>query len=199
MDNSAYTERKLVAFGKYMRIRKGVTGHQILFLVSLFIGIVIVTVLANGKMPENTLMSQALAGSFLEEGWNRRELFLQCLWKRGSILFLLLMLTATSMRMWVCRVLLAWIGFVFGILLKLFYLWYGLPGMGLLFVAALPHYIFYFMAYGLLYRNFDKNRLRMRKNYFPILLSVIVVIMGILTESYVNPFLVGGYLKIFFE
>lgn len=70
--------------------------------------------------------------------------------------------------------------------------------MGLLLVATLPHYLFYFMAYGLLYWNFEKNRLRVRKSYFPILLSVIVVIMGILAESYVNPFLVGGYLKIFF-
>lgn len=198
MDDIAYTERKLVAFRKYMRKRKGVTGHQILFLVSFFIGIVVVTVLASGKVPENTLMSKTLAGNFLEEGWNRRELFLQCLWRRASILFLILLLTATSMRVWVCRILLVWFGFICGILLKLFYLWYGLPGMGLLLVAALPHYLFYFMAYGLMYWNFEKNRLRVRKSYFPVLLSVIVVIMGIFSESYVNPFLVGGYLKIFF-
>lgn len=198
MDDIAYTERKLVAFRKYMRKRKGVTGHQILFLVSFFIGIVVVTVLASGKVPENTLMTKTLAGNFLEEGWNRRELFLQCLWRRASILFLILLLTATSMRVWVCRILLVWFGFICGILLKLFYLWYGLPGMGLLLVAALPHYLFYFMAYGLMYWNFEKNRLRVRKSYFPVLLSVIVVIMGIFSESYVNPFLVGGYLKIFF-
>ena len=198
MDDIAYTERKLVAFRKYMRKRKGVTGHQILFLVSFFIGIVVVTVLASGKVPENTLMSKTLAGNFLEEGWNRRELFLQCLWRRASILFLILLLTATSMRVWVCRILLVWFGFICGILFKLFYLWYGLPGMGLLLVAALPHYLFYFMAYGLMYWNFEKNRLRVRKSYFPVLLSVIVVIMGIFSESYVNPFLVGGYLKIFF-
>ncbi len=170
-----------------------------MFLVSFFIGIVIITVMAKGKMPENTLMSQALAGSFLEEGWNRRELFVQCLWKRGSVLFLLMLLTCTTMRPWVCRALLIWMGFGCGILLKLFYLWYGLKGMGLMVVAALPHYLFYSMAYGLLYWNFEKNRLRMRKNYLPVLVSVIVVIMGICAESYVNPFLVGGYLKIFFK
>lgn len=181
-----------------MRIRKRVTGHQILFLVSFFIGIVIMTVLANGKTPENTLITKTVAGSLLEEGWNRRELFLQCLWRRGGLLFLIFLLTATVMRVWVCRILLVWSGFIIGILLKLFFLWYGLPGMGLLLVAALPHYLFYFMAYGLMYRNFEKNRLHMRKNCFPILLSVIVGIIGVFLESYVNPFLVGGYLKIFF-
>ena len=181
-----------------MRISRGVSGHQILFLVSFFIGIVIVTVLANGKVPENPLMNKVLAGGFLEEGWNRRELFLQCLWKRASVVLLIFMLTATSMRVWVCRILLIWLGTFFGVLLKLFYLWYGLSGMGLLVVSVLPHYVFYIMSYGLMYWNFEKNRLRARRNYFPILLSVIVVIMGILAESYVNPFLVGGYLKIFF-
>ena len=82
MDRFAYTERKKVVSGEYMRIRKGVSGHQLLFLVSFFIGIVIITVMAKGKVPENTLMNQALAGSFLEEGCNSKELFLQCFWKR---------------------------------------------------------------------------------------------------------------------
>ena len=182
-----------------MRIRKSVSGHQLLFLVSFFIGIVVVTVLANGKMPENTLMSKTLAGNFLEEGWNRRELFLQCLWKRASVLFLIFLLTTTSMRVWVCRILLIWLGVVLGILLKLFYLWYGLSGMGLLIVAVLPHYVFYIMSYGLMFRNYEKNRLHVRRNYLPVFLAVIVVIMGIFAESYVNPFLVGGYLKIFFK
>ena len=198
MDGCAYTERKLDAFRKCMGIGRRKSGHQILFLVSFFIGILVITVMAKGKIPENTLMNQALAGSFLEEGWNRRELFMQCLWKRGTVLFLLMLLTCTTMRSWVCLALLVWMGFGSGVLLKLFYLWYGVKGMGLMFVAALPHYLFYFMAYGLLYWNFEKNRLRLRKNYLPVLVAVIVVIMGIISESYVNPFLVKGYLKIFF-
>lgn len=181
-----------------MRIRKGVSGHQLLFLVSFFIGIVIITVMAKGKVPENTLMNQVLAGSFLEEGWNRKELFLQCLWKRSTVLFLLMLLTCTAMRSWVCRVLLIWMGLGSGVLLKLFYLWYGLKGMGLMVISALPHYLFYCMAYWLLYWNYEKNRLRVRKAYLPVLVSVAVSIIGIFVESYVNPFLVTGYLKIFF-
>ncbi len=181
-----------------MRRRKGVTGHQILFLVSFFCGILIITIMAKGKIPENTLMNQALAGNFLEEGWNHKALFLQCLWKRGTVLFLIVLLTCTVMRVWVCRVMIIWLGFVVGMLLKLFYLWYGMKGMGLLLVSMLPHYLFYIMAYGLLYWNFEKNRMRMRKNYFPVVLAIAVVIMGIVLESYVNPFLVRGYLKIFF-
>lgn len=181
-----------------MRLERRVTGHRILFLVSFFCGIAIITLLAKGKVPENTLMSQALASTFLEEGWNRRELFMQCLWRRGMVLLLIMLLTCTIMRLWVCRGIIVCIGVSFGILLKLFYLWYGIKGMGLLAVASMPHYLFYFIAYGLLYRSIEKNRICMRKNYFPLLIAVGVVIMGILSESYVNPFFVGGYLKIFF-
>ena len=181
-----------------MRITRRATGHQILFLVSFFMGIAMVTLLAKGKIPENTMMSRALAGSFLEDGWNRRELFIQCLWKRGGMLLLLMMLACTSMRQWINRLLIVGMGSVCGVLLKLFYLWYGIKGMGLMVVALIPHFIFYIMAYGLLCRNFEKNRLRARKNYFPVFVAVAVAITGIVMESYVNPFLIGGYLKIFF-
>lgn len=181
-----------------MRIRRRVTGHQILFLVSFFIGILMVTIMAKGKVPENTLMNQSLSSAFLEQGWNRLELFWQCFWKRGTILFLIMLLTYTTMRVWVFRMVTVWIGFVFGLLLKLFYLWYGIKGMGLLFVSALPHYIFYWMACGLLYWELGKNRMRMKRNNIPFFLAMGVAIMGIILESYVNPFLVGGYIKIFF-
>lgn len=154
--------------------------------------------MAKGKIPENTLMNQALAGTFLQDGWDRNALFWQCIWKRGTVFFLLVLLTCTVMRVWVCRAMIAWMGFVIGILLKLFYLWYGMKGMGLLGISMLPHYLFYIMAYGLLYWNFEKNRMRMRKNYFPVIVAIAVVIMGMVLESYVNPFLVGGYIKIFF-
>jgi len=154
--------------------------------------------MAKGKVPENTLMNQALAGAFLEEGWKSGELFMQCMWKRVTVLLCILMLTCTTMRVLVYRGIIACSGFVVGLLLKLFYLWYGIKGMGLLLVASVPHYLFYIMAYGLLYWNFERNRLRVRKNYLSVLVSVAVVIIGILLESYVNPFLVREYLKIFF-
>ncbi len=181
-----------------MGIRKRATGHQILFLVSFFVGIVLVTIMAKGKIPENTLISNTLAGTFLEEGWNHKELLIRCLWNRVAIFVFIMLLTCTTMRIWVCRAILLWTGLVAGILLKLFYLWYGIKGMGLMLAAAMPHYLFYFMGYGLLYHGFERNRLRTRKNHMPVLVAVGVVIIGIVLESYVNPFLVGGYLKIFF-
>lgn len=181
-----------------MREKRRLTEHQILFVLSFFVGIVFVTILAGGKIPENTIMNYALGQALLEEGWNKKELFIQCLFSRGSIFIVMLLLANTSMRNWMFRAVTIWMGIALGMLLKLFYLWYGVKGMGLLAAALLPQYIFYWMAYGLLYWESNRSRMYMKRNYLPIFLIMGVVIMGIFLESYVNPFLVSGLAKMIF-
>ncbi len=181
-----------------MRRKRRLTEHQILFIISFFAGILFVTIMAGGKLPENTIMNHALGQALLEEGWNKKELLLQCLFSRGIVFIVLLVLANTSMRNWMFRIVTVWIGAAFGMMLKLFYLWYGIKGMGLFAVALLPQYIFYWMAYGLLYWETDRRRIYTRRNYVPIILIIGVVIMGIFLESYVNPFLVNGMIKMLF-
>ncbi len=181
-----------------MQSKRNSKENKLIFGIAVFTGIVLITILAKGKKPQNTLMNQALTLAFLENGWNKWELFWQCLWRRGMFFILLLLLIHTGMRRWIFRVLIAWIGAVFGMLLKLFYLWYGIKGFGLLVVSLLPQYFFYWMAYGLIYWEMEKSRISMRKNKGNLYLAIGVVIMGIFIESYVNPFLVSGYIKLFF-
>lgn len=174
------------------------TEHQILLSVAFLVGILYITLLAKGKVPENTIMDQALGSAFLEEGWNKKELFMQCIWNRGVFFIMIGTLSYSPIRKWIYRCITIWIGIVFGILLKLFYLWYGMKGIGLCLVSLLPQYIFYWMAYGLIYWESDSGRAFHKRNYASLLLSIVVVIMGIVLESYVNPILVNGYIKIFF-
>lgn len=181
-----------------MREKKKLTEHELLFGVCFLLGAIVVTLLAKGKTPENTLLNQSLALGFLEQGWNRKALFLQCLYNRGMIMLLLLLLAYTSFRKFTFRFVTAWAGISFGMLFKLFFAWYGMMGIGLLLVSVMPHFLFYWMAYGLLYWEMEKNRLRVMKSPIGILASIGVVIIGILLESYVNPILLSTYLKIFF-
>lgn len=113
-------------------------------------------------------------------------------------MLLLIFLAYTPLRKLAFRMVTAWIGLSFGILVKLFVCWYGISGFGLLVILILPHFLFYWMAYGLLYYEMDRQRLRTVKSPVGIFVSLGVVIMGILVESYVNPFLLRTYLKIFF-
>jgi len=181
-----------------MREKKKLTEHEFLFGICFLAGVVLITILTKGKVPENTLMNQSLSLDFLEAGWNKSGLFLQCLLSRGIILLLLVLLAYTSLRKWAFRIVTVWIGFGLGILCKLFFVWYGLKGLGLLLVSMLPHFLLYWMAYGMLYWEMEKRRLRVVNSPIGIILSIIVVITGMLMESYVNPLLLKTFLHIFF-
>lgn len=181
-----------------MREKKKLTEHELLFGICFFAGIVWITLLSKGKTPENTLLNQSLSGAFLEEGWNQGALLLQCLYSRGMIMLLLILLAYTPLRKLTFRMVTTWVGISFGMLFKLFFCWYGVSGLGLLLVSILPHFLFYWMAYGLLYWEMDRQRIRLTKSPVGILIAMGVVIMGIAIESYVNPFLLRAYLKIFF-
>ena len=183
---------------EWMKEKKKLTEHELLFGICFFAGIVWITLLARGKTPENTLLNQSLSASFLEKGWNRPALFWQCLYSRGMIMLLMIFLAYTPLWKLTFRMITAWIGLSFGMLFKLFFCWYGVSGIGLLLVSILPHFLFYWMAYGLLYWEMDRRRLRIVKSPFGIFIAIGVVIMGIVIESYVNPFLLRTYLKLFF-
>lgn len=181
-----------------MKINKRISKQQICFALVFLLGIVCVTILAKGKIPENTLMDQVLSRTFLEEGWNKKTLFAQCITRRGTVFILLLILAHSPMRDVMRWGVTIWSGFIFGIMLKLFYLWYGITGMGLCVTALFPHFILYWMAYGLICWESDRHRIYTRKRIAPILIAIVVVIIGIVIESYVNPNLVSSYIKIFF-
>lgn len=181
-----------------MKEKKKVTEHELLFGICFFAGIVLITILAKGKAPENTLLNQSLSLSFLEQGWNKKGLFLQCLFSRGIVLLLLILLAYTSLRKCAFRIMTMWMGFGLGMLSKLFFCWYGIKGLGLLIVSLVPHFLLYWMAYGMLYWEMEKRRLRLVNSPIGIILSIGVVITGILVESYVNPILLRTYLKLFF-
>ena len=182
-----------------MKEKKKLTEHELLFGVSFFVGVVFVTILAKGKKPENTILNQSLSIAFLEQGIHGWGLFLQCLFSRGMVLVLLVLLSYTSMRKLSFRIVTISMGLGLGILCKLFFVWYGLKGVGLLLVLLMPHFLLYWMAYGMLYWELEKRRLRMTNNPLGIFLSIGVVITGILVESYVNPVLLKTYLKLFFK
>ena len=181
-----------------MKEKKKLTEHEILFGICFFAGIVWITLLARGKTPENTLLNQSLSITFLEQGWNRGALFFQCLYSRGIIMLLLILLAYTPLRKMTFGIVTVWAGISLGMLFKLFFCWYGIRGLGLLVVSFLPHFLFYWMAYGLLYWEMDRQRMRLTKSPVGIFIAIGVVIMGIVIESYVNPFLLRSYLKIFF-
>lgn len=175
------------------------TEHGLLFLISIAVGILLITILSRGKFPENTMMQQIMVSNIMTEGIDRRELLIICCLKRVLFFGTLYLFSFTDFRKLCFRITTVGIGFSLGMLMKLFYLWYAFGGFVIFLAAVLPHYLFYWMAYGMIYSgadNFTRNRGRKLKNFLSIFL---VVITGCFLESYVNPFLVLNFIKIFIE
>ena len=79
-----------------MKEKKKLTEHELIFSICFLLGVVLITILAKGKTPENTLLNQSLSLNFLEQGWNKKGLFLQCLFSRGIVLLLLVLLKSVE-------------------------------------------------------------------------------------------------------
>lgn len=145
------------------------------------------------------MMTKLVATDILTKGWNRQELFIHCLIKRIKEFGVLFLFSFTVFKKTCFRMTTFMIGISLGILMKLFFLWYGINGMLLLFVALIPQYLFYWMGYGLIYWNERNGYVKQRYQFFRVIPILGVVIIGCFLESYVNPFLVLNYLKLFMK
>lgn len=180
-----------------MKKRRFFTEHGLLFFISVMLGTLLVTMLSKEKYPENTMMSKLVATDILTKGWNKQELLIYCLMKRIKEFGVLFLFSCTVFRKLCFGISTILIGVGLGILLKLFFLWYGANGIILLLVALIPQYIFYWMGYGLIYWNREICYMRETQKLIRFIPVLGVVIIGCIVESYVNPFLVSSYLNLF--
>lgn len=135
--------------------------------------------------------------------------------KRGIPILGIAILATTYLGVAVSYLYAGWLGLSAGMFLMTAILRYGLKGVILFLTAIFPHYLFYLPAWFLLLRgakelccclyfpgNCQRTYINGRKDEIRfgagVLLKVSgVVIIGILLESYVNPKLLLGFLKIF--
>ena len=174
-------------------------SHGLLFLLFMMLGILLVTLLCKNKFPENTMLNRLIVTDILTNGWNRKELLIHCLINRMTVFGALFLFSNTTFRKLCFGLMTSVIGFTMGILMKPFYLWYGGSGLLLLIVSLMPQFLFYWMGYGLLYAGTRIQNRRGRHHLSKALPVFGVVIIGCIVESYVNPFLVLNYLKLFMK
>lgn len=145
--------------------------------------------------------------------WDKRILWLKCLWKRAGIVVLFPLLSLTGIGLWTVRIYISWFPFSMGFLMEMLVLKYGLSGLLLFVVGVFPQYLFYIPAYIFLCQNcflifrlkkiikygeFPTNTRKISHYIRNLILILGVVIIGSAFESYVNPFLMKNFLKLFF-
>jgi len=144
--------------------------------------------------------------------------FFYVLKKRLFLFFIIALLATTYLGIVVTYGAILWFGFAGGMIMAAIAIRYGLKGIFLILASFLPHYILYIPAFFIMlnwcYRiccimyfparvyeqqsqiHRNKKMFWLRKGV-QFLLLVMVVIIGILLESYVNPVFLTNLLKIF--
>ncbi|MBO5292573.1 MAG: stage II sporulation protein M [Lachnospiraceae bacterium] len=146
---------------------------------------------------------------------NHRVFFFYVLRHRIGVLWLLAMVSSTFAGVWFLYLYTVWLGLTGGILLSTAVIRYGIKGIFLVVTGCLPHYVFYLpammialcMGYSFCtrlyypdqnagYDNINRRQLMIRYILIFLLLHIVVII-GAMLESYVNPTFVLRLLRIF--
>ena len=128
---------------------------------------------------------------------NDRSLFLYVLKERIWVIPFLFLMSTTYLSALATYSTIIWYGTGVGALLGLAMLRYGLRGILLLLVAALPHYLLYVPAIIVALQLSKVQRAPSRKFFGQLFVLEMVVIIGCFIESYVNLFLAEKIINFF--
>lgn len=184
---------------------KGVnTEQRIRFLYVLmlgfFIGIIVMNLGKEILLQEGNILGRTELEHFKAISINRGNLFLYVLWARLRQVLLLTFLAFTFFRVMAIYGFVGFMGFAFGMVSSAASIQYGLRGTALMLAAGMPHMLLYIPAYIWLLEwcyNLSIQRGEIVRNLAKYILFILVTIIGVFLESYVNPEILKSILKIF--
>jgi len=172
---------------------------RFLLVLAFVAGIAAMMGLGNIFPFRTNVFSPDVCEMFLTIELSYMQLFVQCFFKYVGMFAVLLMLFHTGLGKVAFLLCVMWQFFSLGMTMQLLITEYGMWGLGLFIVGCFPQLYIYAAAYMLLYKTGAKISRGIRvtvANYFFVFM---VVIIGVVFESYVNPHLVKIFLKIFME
>lgn len=204
-------------FGKYMDMR-----HERLYIGLAVAGFVVGLVLMNiGRrvlLEDTELLSEYILYEMKYSQIDSCAFFWYVLRKRIGMVLLLTLIATTWLGVIAGYTYAAWVGISFGMLMMAAVIRYGLKGIFLILTGVFPQGLIYLPAFFLLlnwckeicfvlhfsekkdaknsFREEEKNNI-MRRKVLQFLSLVVVVIIGCVFESYVNPKLVLNLLQFF--
>lgn len=185
------------------------------FLLGICLGILFANLLGNRYIDKISLLSDYMLLKYQRMDLQQEKLFRYCLEARVLPMCYIWVFGLTMFAAVVGYLYVMWFGFTAGALLSIATMRFGAKGVLLCLCGVLPQYIIYVplmlallaVSSGTGMRLYGRGGMRgtvyggKRKligTYFLVFLLLLVVcIMGIFLESYVNPFLLKKILKIF--
>ncbi len=221
MEGTQHILYKLVYGGASQRMYKGngTNSRHIswlyLFLGGFLIGILSINIWRNTFFGEMDLLSAASLSRLKYLDINGNSFLAYILKERIGTLVILCLLATTYVGTVTIALYAAWMGMMAGIFLSVAAMRYGLRGIFLILAGVMPQYLLLVPAYimlmnwcyqictGLYYPHkvyedgYGMKRQYYMKKIVQLFVIVMVVIIGSMIESYVNPILISRFLKIF--
>lgn len=177
-----------------------------IFFLGLFLGIIGMHFCKEIFLENTGLLDEQTLYNMKYMEIDCRSLFGYVLRKRLGLALGLAVLATTYLGLFVCSVTALWYGVSAGAFLAVAVFRYGLKGIIFVGVGAFPHYLIYVPALlSLLVWSesmcrgiyFQKNLYQGKKNIGRLIAIMIMMVAGCVLESFVNPQLLLGFLKIF--
>lgn len=175
-----------------------------LFLIGLFGGLIYGWLFAPDYIEKVGFLSDAFLLAYLKQDIEKNQLFSYLLKGRMISLVFIWLLGSSVLGNVLIFGALIWSGFSVGLYVMAGFFKRGISGLGFCVAAVFPQILFYLPAYGLVFMAAYKiiGRRDVRKEgvikYCIVLFaSFLLLFLGILMESYVNPAILKKILKIF--
>ena len=183
-----------------MRVRKLPIKQQLLidFLAFFLVGIVLANLLGANTFQQNGSVTRYYLKQFQYTNIESQELLWHVGCNRLALFASLLALTVMVKGKIVHVLFVAWSGFAYGYFCVISISAFGAKGLLLCLVALFPQFLAYVPAYLGLVQLSERRREHVgcRKMAAVVFLFVILIV-GILLESYINPLILQKVLKIF--
>ena len=170
----------------------------------LFAGIIYGWLFSASYMEQVGFLSDAFLLDYLKKDVDGNHLFGYLLKGRGVSLFSVWLLGSSFLGRILVYLVLLWSGFSVGLYLMAGLMKRGISGLGFCIAAVFPQMLFYIPAFGLvLIQSFilsekrEMGRERVLRYGIILFVSFLLLFLGVLMESYVNPSILKKILKIF--
>lgn len=197
------------------RAKTGASRWLLPFLIGFVSGVLLWNFGGKSMTEESGILDEYTLGKISSMELNHNAFFFYVLQKRIGTIWLLAMVSSTFAGIYLLYAYVVWLGFSGGALLSVAVIRYGVKGVLLMVISCLPQYFLYLPALLLIlgmgysfcvklyyparvdgYLGMGRKQLLVR--YFLLLVLIhLVVIIGAILESYVNPSFVTRLLQIF--
>lgn len=183
-----------------MRVRELTTKQQLFidFLLLFLMGIVLANLLGADSFQKNGSLTRYYLKQFQYAEIQSQELLWHVGCKRALLFLALLMFGTIPKGKPVHLLFVAWCGFAYGYFCVMSISAFGARGLLLCILALFPQFFAYVPAYlGLMELSEHRREHTGFRRIMTVVFLLAVLFVGILLESYANPFILQKMLKIF--